>query len=1113
MDTTFLLNSILKSDGTNQDQRMLPALDPDFIKVDDRGIKELLSFTYELANQIIFFNTDNTPDGDWTDFFNPDPFTDYDSLSSEDIVNILNTKSDFSPHFALFLAFVKLFRFAQDDINTITKSHLDFYFTKVLQLQPKAAIPDKVHLILELAKNLADHKIDANTPFKALKDKTGVPIYATDNEIVINKAQVNSVKSVYIDMDENDMLGIYAATAANSVDGKGKPSKDSNFKWSGFGEDQKNKSDDERNMELASIGFAFASPMLLLAEGDRVITLTIQFSNVAQEEVGALGIDISQGLELWLSGEKAWIAPSQFTARFNKTPLPPDPLTNAIFYACQLVITISLASVDPAVVPFNNAVLGGSFSTEWPVLKVLLVKGAYLYNNLYNLQVQSGTIDVSVNGVKNLVLQNNQSQLNAGKPFQPFGPAPAIGSAFYIGSAEVFQKKLTSLSLDVLWNEVPAANMGNYYNGYITGDATGTVLSNLSFTANISLLYMNQWRTFRSVADPLSSKDYYLFHPAIASQANTIPITEAEWSLALQGVNYSRNTGLQEIDSFDNQTHDGFIKLEISGPVTPFKAFGYIEYPGLYAKAAIAMATKDPSFSGLPNAPYTPSIKSLALNYHSSQEIDLTDQDNPEQFFCIEPFGCRPLDTGSPYLLPQYRNETNLPQPKSESQLYLGNFYLGIENLVPPQNLSMLFQVAEGSADVNTIIEDEDISWSYLANNKWIPITALQVITNTTNAFQTSGIISLAIGGDASNNNTLMPAGVYWLRASVTKNPAGISSFIDVKTQAVEASYVLPADAGMADLHLSKPMPALSIKELVVKDAAVKSVSQPYESFYGNASEKDTVFYTRVSERLRHKKRALTLWDYERLILDAFPEIFKVKCLTHTNDTSDFAAGTVSAVVVPNLINKNSVNPLQPKTNLVTLQNIEAYMSQYLPLFVTFKVGNPVYEQLLVDFKVGFRPGMDAGYYGNLLNEEIKRFLSPWAYEEGQDITFGGKVFKSDIIVFIENRPYVDFVNNFNLYHIFDGTDDDGKGIGRMAIGKDFIISEPFFPAIGDMAIGVDFVVGRDTEVAIASGPRSILVSAPNHRITVLKTGEYMCEGVEYLGIGFMAIDENFTVN
>ena len=75
MDTTFLLDNILKSDGTNQNQRMLPALDPAFIKIDDRGIRELLSFTYGLSKQVHFFDLDNTIKGDWSEFF--DYFVEY----------------------------------------------------------------------------------------------------------------------------------------------------------------------------------------------------------------------------------------------------------------------------------------------------------------------------------------------------------------------------------------------------------------------------------------------------------------------------------------------------------------------------------------------------------------------------------------------------------------------------------------------------------------------------------------------------------------------------------------------------------------------------------------------------------------------------------------------------------------------------------------------------------------------------------------------------------------------------------------------------------------------------------------------------------------------------
>lgn len=1107
MDTTFLLNNILKSDGTNQNQRLLPALDPGFIKVDERDLKDLLSFAYGLSKEIKFFDLDNNTDGNWSSFFNyfVDPVADDILLTNQEILTLLQAKSDFDPNFALFVAFLQLLAFAQNDINNITKSHLDFYYKEILQLLPHPPVADKAHLILELARNLLNDDIAAGTQFKAAKEASGFPIYNSDSEIVINQAQIQNIRSAFISYNPqtNDFV-IYAANAANSADGNGKAFAVAGSKWSAFGEDQSNKTTDQQNMQEASLGFALASPMLFLDGGERLITLKIQCNDVPEDEF--FSGDISDGVQILLSGAKDWIKPTLFTAVVNTTRLSPP---NNTFFSCNIEITASLAIADPAVVAFNASVLNDAFDTSWPVMKVLLTNGSSLYGYLYNLNITSGTIEVSVTGVKNLVLQNDLSQLNADKPFQPFGPIPAIGSDLYIGSAEIFQKKLTSFNINLLWGGVPQPNIGEYYVSYF--DAT-TSLANVIFTATVSLLYKGQWLPFKNESN-LPGGDYFLFNINDATALNTIVNNIDTLNAAFTGLTYERNTELQQLTSLDNNTHDGFIKIEISGPDAgfTFKAFGQNEFPSIYAKRAIEIALGDKT-AVLPNSPYTPLIKTISLDYVSVQNIDFRDADSPEQFFHIEPFGSARVYDENPYLLPQYRNEVALPLPKSQSNLYLGNMYLAIENLMPPQNLSILFQVAEGSAGIDSDIEDEDISWFYLADNKWIPLTTLDIITNTTNGLQTPGIISFSIGDDASNNNTLFPAGFYWLRASVIKNPTEVNELIDIKAQAVEVSYVLPSDDSIADSHLSQPLAPLSIKDLLVKDSAVKSITQPYISFGGSTSEQDNAFYTRISERLRHKKRALDLWDFERMILDAFPQIFKVKCLTHTDETTDLAPGTVSAIVVPDLINKNSADPLQPKANLITLQSIEAYIYQYVPPFVTFNADNPVYEQLFVDFKVGFRAGKDAGYYGNLLNEEIKRFLSPWAYEEGQDITFGGKVFKSDIIIFIENRPYVDFVNSFNLYHIFNGVDENGPGIGTMAIGIDFIIGEDLIPAIGDMEIDNDFVVGRDTEVAIASDPRSILVSAPNHRIRVLKAGEYACQGAGSLGIGFMIIGENFIV-
>jgi len=151
---------------------------------------------------------------------------------------------------------------------------------------------------------------------------------------------------------------------------------------------------------------------------------------------------------------------------------------------------------------------------------------------------------------------------------------------------------------------------------------------------------------------------------------------------------------------------------------------------------------------------------------------------------------------------------------------------------------------------------------------------------------------------------------------------------------------------------------------------------------------------------------------------------------------------------------------------------------------------------------VGLMPGYDGNFYGRLLNEELKRFLSPWAFEEGRDIVFGGKIFKSSILSFVEQREYVDYVTNFKLYHV-----ERGLGIGDMRIRDNLFETDQ------------DFIVRSDTigeEVAseiIASSAKSILVTAPDHNITILNPGEFFCpEAGAATGIGAMIIEVDFFV-
>jgi len=301
--------------------------------------------------------------------------------------------------------------------------------------------------------------------------------------------------------------------------------------------------------------------------------------------------------------------------------------------------------------------------------------------------------------------------------------------------------------------------------------------------------------------------------------------------------------------------------------------------------------------------------------------------------------------------------------------------------------------------------------------------------------------------------HTIMPTGSMWLRASVNEAAEAVCKLLGVHTQAAVADF---ADNGNAADFLNTALPAETIAKLKEPVSAIKTITQPYPSFGGKPAEADNHFYTRVSERLRHKARAITIWDYEHLVLEAFPEIHRVKCLNHTryvgNDYNEVAPGYVTVITIPSLVNRNDANPLRPYTNQSTLSQIEAYLKQRISCHVNLNVRHPLFEEVMLDFKLKVIGGLEFNYYSNLLKQEITEFLTPWAFGRTDDVQFGGQVSKSTLINFIEERSYVDYITDVKMYHRVN-----------------------------------DVFVGGDQDLVTASTARSILVSVPASQHNIVK--------------------------
>lgn len=959
------------------------------------------------------------------------------------------------PHFALFLAFLRLFEHARAETNTLTGRHLDFYYREILRLREKGAQPGHVHLLVELARQVESHEIKSGELFKAGKDDLGQDaFFASDREFVANQAKVTDLKTVYRHGDEKVGLKIptgkhrgrfYASPIANSDDGLGAELTSVDQSWHPF----YNKVYQDGllssiKMPEAEIGFAIASHYLLMAEGTRTVTVEFSvksagFAHRDEDEIKQKKSDSSSDRSL---GAYKQTKEDEFP---QKSPSRQSPFHNGdivcLFSAKKgwieiaassfftegntLTLEIKLSGEDPAVVPYSAKVHGYNYSTDLPMLLVKLRHqdtDEYIYPLLKDIETSTINLTVDVKGLKSLAVSNDFGPVDTSKPFQPYGPSPTSGNALIIGSKEIFQKTLTTATVGATWLASP-----------VTYPASNSV------TVDIDFLKDGQWTPSNIAAFSVGSTSYPLSNNLGKTVLDEPELTPNEF--------------------YSTASRHGFTRLVLAND------FGQNTYQTDLLKYLRKDVTTDP---GKP--PAGPTMGTLCMDYNASQTITMDPADTDAfsersaRFFHLAPFGQaeqHPLLSSSKkvYLLPQFDFKRDTTSYETEAE-----FYIGVTGLKPPQNLALLFQVADGTADPLSKKPDNHINWSYLRGNDWIPFAKLDV-EDRTGGLLNSGIVTLAVPRDASDTNTLLPSGKHWIRAAVTTESDAVCRLRMVATQALQATF---RDKGIDPAFSAKVLQSGAISKLDQPAAAVKKVTQPFATFGGRGKEAPTAFYTRVSERLRHKDRSIALWDYERLVLEAFPQIFKVKCLNHTqyepNERGtgiykELAPGHVTIVTIPNQQYHNLRDPLRPFTSLGLLEEIDAFLHSRRSCFVKLHVTNPQFEEVMADFKVRLRDGFDETFHVNKLDEAITRFLSPWAFTASSSPTFGGKVYKSVLINFVEDLPYVDYVTDFKLFHRYQ----DSGGVQATAEKNE---------VEGSMAV-------------------SILVSAKKHNIEPFKPAEF----------------------
>jgi hypothetical protein len=996
------------------------------------------------------------------------------------------------PEVALLLSFLKLYEYPKQNLNQLSLKYLDYYYRNILRQSERYAVNDKTYLSIVLDKEAYEAKIPKGAKFLAGTDKEGNNVYyEADEEVLVNKAQISKLQNVFIASKSANIKGESIIRVNNIyrselpvVNWSEKPTFNKRMSYPTFGEDQEGRGKNDTTMEFASMGIALASPALLLSEGKRELTLNIQLKQHSYEALEEKIKDIGKELECsfkeaiaksLLDSLKIKITTNQGWMDVNSNIVTIDKPTHS------LLIKFDIEPDQPSIIPIDSNIHNDNIQTPYPVLKLILNNESYFYpySLLNHAEIDQVIINTKVSGMRKLLLHNNVGPVNADSPFYPFGPVPKVGSFLVIGNNEVFQKQLDDLKINMEWFDAPQDPHGfkDYYKDYKIG------VDNRSYEVSVSVLDGGRWipedqdqkqrvKLFRTVDDPEKEE------PSVKARvARETSFKNIRMDLIHQAPNYNE---VNQEPSYNSMSKRGFLKMELTAPE---HAFGHAVYPAIVSDITLENSKsgflKGKSKKPLPKQAFTPQVKSISLDYESTATISMRENfqandgnSSNGELFHLHPFGHSKVfpnkSVKNVFVVPPYNMQ--------------GELYMGLTDVRPPQVVSVLFEMLD---EFNISSEEEPpvLEWAYLANNQWTNLKPSNVLRDDTNSFLKTGIIKIELPENINRNNTILDDRYFWLKVSVKENIEVASRNLSVASQVTTATLV-GTERLYNSNYLDEPLPRYSIQRPLKSIKGVRSVIQPLPSFGGLSRENEKSFQARTGERLKHRKRAVTAWDYERLILDRYNQIEKAVCLPNMTSNNLDAPGNVLIVVSP--FPSSVLNSKEPKASSELLFDIKSFIQKHASPFTKIEVRNPSYERIRIICSVKFTGTHNHGYYIQQLNEDINKYLAGNIGNATVGNQMDKVIYCSDIITYLRTLSYVDYITRFSMVQA-----------ARNITGKYVLI---------DTA-----EEGEDKAGLKATKPWSVLVPADQHQFAILSSKSDEDSG--QAGIDYLELGNDFIIN
>ena len=556
-------------------------------------------------------------------------------------------------------------------------------------------------------------------------------------------------------------------------------------------------------------------------------------------------------------------------------------------------------------------------------------------------------ITVDVYGLRNLAGFSDDGAIAPAQAFHPFGARPSEGATFTVAAPEMARKPVTAVQLDLLWADLPAlpGGLDTYYEGYPEAFTRPDPMVRLDYMSG------DGWKPVVEKPVPMIVSDPY---------DRTLKAAQHLAGPVIGGAVPANGAIPDKLPKSRAQLRAGAVRLTMTGSGD----FGQAQYPFALIKAMrprlIPIGDRK-----VPAAPFAPKLDSMQLGYTASAVMTLESPASArpgDRVTQITPFGAREAFPN------RLQRNLGLFPPR----LGLGTLFVQLSGAGALRQLGILFDVAD-SGHLRLVPPPVPLVWHYLTAEGWVALPPTAIQSDTTDGLLKSGVITLDLPDDAATPPGEMPGGGVWLAVSAPEH--GFQTMPVLTHVRTNGVWAISSETHDHDADHDREWRF---------EVASPGMAPPVETSRRappRPPETRAHYLARVSERLRHRQRAVTPYDVERLVLEAFPDVWRVKCLPHLSRQNPAPRpGAATVVVVRHPPTAALQVPLGQERmfDAGTLDKIRDFLQRHGPETASFEVVNPAFDRLHVRAAVRFAPFKDDGALASKLQRHLSDALSVW---------------------------------------------------------------------------------------------------------------------------------------